>query len=306
MRHRLLGSVAMVAAALVTPGTGLARPQANAAADAATRDAAAAAEPRPQPTRAIEIRRLPAEEAHQGVATDAHRIYAIANAAIGAYDRKTGRRIAQWHGDPRLFRHMNSCIVRTARLVCAASNYPDVPQASSIEWFDTHTLAHVATRSLGPGRGSLTWLDWHDGSWWAAFANYDDASSGGRGGEPGRDHRLTTLVRFDAAFAEQGAWLFPPEVLDRFAPRSSSGGAWGKDGFLYVTGHDRPEMYVLKLPEAGSILELVATVAIPTNGQAIAWDAIEPRVLWSLERATKELVASRVPPVTSTHAAPLP
>ena len=32
-------------------------------------------------------------------------------------------------------------------------------------------LQHVATRSLGPGRGSLTWLDWHDGSWWACFAN---------------------------------------------------------------------------------------------------------------------------------------
>lgn len=239
---------------------------------------------------AVVERRLPAEEAHQGVANDHRRIYAIANDAIGAYDRATGRRVAQWRGDPRLFKHMNSCTVRSRRLVCAASNYPEVPQASAIEWFDTKTLRHVATRSLGPGRGSLTWLDWHDGSWWAAFANYD-----AKGGEAPRDHRWTTLVRFDAGFVEQGAWLFPPEVLARMAPKSASGGAWNRDGFLYVTGHDRPEIYVLKLPKAGSTLELVTTIRLPTNGQAIAWDARDDRLLWSIERGRKELVASRIP-----------
>lgn len=241
---------------------------------------------------ATEVRRVPSEDARQGAVSDGGHLYAINNAAISKLDPSSGRAIARWQGDPALFRHMNSCIALRGQLVCAASNYPDVPMASSIEWFDTRTMRHLASRSLGPGRGSLTWLDWHAGSWWACFAHYD-----GKGGEPGRDHRLTTLVRFDRAFVEQGAWLFPPDVLERMAPFSSSGGAWGADGRLYVTGHDRPELYVVALPEAGSVLRHVATIAIPTNGQAIAWDPKDKRLLWSIERKGRALVASRVPEI---------
>lgn len=246
---------------------------------------------------AAEVRRVPSQDARQGAVSDGRHLYAIDNAAISKIDPASGRSIARWQGDKAQFKHMNSCIVLKGQLICAASNYPDVPQASSIETFDTRTMTHVASRSLGPGRGSLTWLDCHDGSWWACFANYDN-----KGGEPGRDHRLTTLVRFDRSLVEQGAWLFPPEVLERMAPFSSSGGAWGPDGRLYVTGHDRPELYVVALPDAGSILRHVATVPIPTNGQAIAWDPKDKRLLWSIERKGLELVASRVPEVVEIPA----
>jgi hypothetical protein len=61
-------------------------------------------------------------------------------------------------------------------------------------------------------------------------------------------------------------------VLDRFAPRSASGGVWGQDGLLYVSGHDRPEVYVLRLPKSRDVLEHVATIASPIEGQAIALD----------------------------------
>lgn len=239
---------------------------------------------------ADEIGRFEAAEANQGVVADARFVYAISNAEIGKYDRKTRKRIASWQGDPALFRHMNSCILKGAEIVCAASNYPDVPQASSVEWFDTVRMKHVRTRSLGPGRGSLTWLDWHDGSWWACFANYSN-----KGGEPGRDHKLTTLVRYSPDFVEQGAWLFPEAVLARFAPFSSSGGVWGEDGLLYVTGHDRQELYALRLPEAGSTLRHVTTIAIPTRGQAIAWERGGKRILWAIEREERAVVAMRVP-----------
>ncbi|WP_380874468.1 hypothetical protein ACFB49_48170 [Sphingomonas sp. DBB INV C78] len=252
---------------------------------------AAATGESPSPS-ATEVERFAAPEAHQGVVADKRYVYAISNSQIGKYDRRTRQRIALWQGDPRLFIHMNSCSLLGTRMVCAASNYPNVPQASSIEWFDVAKMQHVATRSLGPGRGSLTWLDWHDGSWWACFANYD-----GKGGEAGRDHRTTVLVRFDRNFVEQGAWFFPETVLERFAPRSSSGGAWNADGLLYVTGHDRPEAYALKLPAAGSRLEHVATIALPTPGQAIAWDRANPRLLWSIARETNEVVASELPKI---------
>jgi hypothetical protein len=249
-----------------------------------------AADAAPVTLAANEIARFEAEEARQGVVADKRHVYAISNAQIGKYARATRKRIAAWQGDPKLFKHMNSCILKGAQIVCAASNYPDVPQASSIEWFDAARMTHVRTRSLGPGRGSLTWLDWHDGSWWACFANYSN-----KGGEPGRDHKLTTLVRYSPDFVEQGAWLFPEAVLERFAPYSSSGGIWGQDGLLYVTGHDRPELYALRLPEAGSTLRHVATIAIPTNGQAIAWESGADRVMWSIERKDKAVVAVRIP-----------
>ena len=241
---------------------------------------------------APEVRRLPADDARQGVASGAGALFAIDNRAIARIDPVTGKVLARWQGDEAHFKHLNSCIVRGAELICAGSNYPDVPMASRIETFDARTLKHKATREMGPGYGSLTWVDWHGGGWWATYANYD-----GKGGAAGRDHRATPLVRYDKAFHESAHWAFPDTVLDRFAPRSSSGGVWGSDGLLYVTGHDRPELYALRVPSGGGVLEHVATIAVPTDGQAIGWDEKEPRLLWGIERATHEMVASRVPVV---------
>jgi hypothetical protein len=258
----------------------------------------AAAAPEPAVTAPVtlapvtEVARFSAEEARQGVVADGHYVYAISNGEIGKYDRATHKLIDSWKGDPTRFRHMNSCILADKELVCAASNYPEVPMASSVEWFDAGHLAHVRTRSLGPGRGSLTWLDWHDGSWWACFANYES-----KAGEPGHSNRYTTLVRYSTDFQEQGAWLFPADVLERFGTFSSSGGVWGEDGLLYVTGHDRPELYALRVPPAGSILEHVATIPLVTDGQAIAWERGADRILWGIERKTKEAVAAKVPAV---------
>ena len=64
-----------------------------------------------------------------------------------------------------------------------------------------------------------------------------------------------------------------------------------------MTGHDRPELYALHVPRRGDQLELVATIGLPTDGQAIGWDARSPRLLWSIERRTHEVVASRIPEV---------
>jgi hypothetical protein len=80
-------------------------------------------------------------------------------------------------------------------------------------------------------------------------------------------------------------------------PYSNSGGAWGEDGLLYLTGHDAPELYVVRLPSAGSVLEHVATIAIPVAGQAVAWDRSRPRVLYGINRKSAEVVAMQIPVV---------
>lgn len=236
--------------------------------------------------------RLPAPEADQGVAVDARHIYAVDNAQIAKYDRETGAKLAHFQGDPHDFPHMNSCAVIGPELICAASNYPATPMLSRVEVFDPDSLKHLRTIELGHQFGSLTWVDRRNGSWWAGFANYD-----GRGGEPGRDHRFTTLVRFDDRWRAHESWSFPPQVLERMAPKSASGGAFGADGRLYVTGHDRPEAYVLDVPKGGGELRLVAIIPVPVEGQAIAFDRGAERVMFGINRPKREVLGFRLPPV---------
>jgi hypothetical protein len=252
---------------------------------AAAQDGTDAPSPPPAPV-AI---RLAAPEANQGVASDGTHVYAIDNDRIGKYRIADGRRVASWQGERRLFPHMNSCTVAARELICAASNYPAVPQTSAVEIFDTRTLRHLRTVSLGLGPGSLTVMDRHAGKWWAVFANY-----AGKGGEPGRDHRYTLLVRMDDEFRQEAAWTFPPAVLARFAPKSCSGLSWSNDGRLYVAGHDRPEIYELALPDAGSTLELRRTIGFASPGQAIDWDPVKTGLLWSIDRSDHAMIGSRI------------
>ncbi len=132
-------------------------------------------------------------------------------------------------------------------------------------------------------------MDRKDGAWWANFANYD-----GAGGEPPRDHSSTVLVRFDDEWRQTQSWSYPKSLLDLFKPMSTSGGAWGPDGRLYLTGHDNAEVYVVTLPEAGATLNHVATLAAPIEGQAIDWDESEPGMLYGIVRSTRELVQMKV------------
>jgi hypothetical protein len=235
-------------------------------------------------------RSYPAAAARQGVAVDAGHFYAISNRAIEKYDARSGARLAEWRGDeggPIV--HLNSGVVLDGLLYCAHSNYPDLPMTSSIEIFDAATLEHRGSHSFGVYEGSATWVDRRDDSWWVAFANYD-----GRGGQPGRGSAWTSVVRFDDEWRRVGAFAFPPELVERFAGRSSSGGAWGTDGLLYATGHDAAEVYALRLPRAGSVLELVEVLPAPIEGQGIAWDRGEDDVLWGVRRSGREIVKARL------------
>jgi hypothetical protein len=240
------------------------------------------------------MRRYPAPEARQGVAVDADFIYAVSNSTIAKYDKGSGKRVSVWEGDQAQFPHINSCTVikvdAAPRLVCANSNFPEVPQWSTVEFFDPTTLRHLRTVSLGHGRGSITWVERRNDAWWVAFANYD-----GKGGEPPRDHRHTVLIRFDDEWRQTQSWTFPSKVLERFAPMSSSGGGWGPDGRLYVTGHDHPELYILELPTGGSVLKHVGTISVPIEGQAIDWDESTPGEIYGISRKAREILRMKVP-----------
>lgn len=251
---------------------------------------AQAAAPAERPVRQAQTLRRYASNARQGVAVGPSDIYAVSNWELVRYDKKTGEKRAQWTGDKARFPHINSCALIARDLVCASSNFPGTPQVSTVEFFDPKTLAHRASQALGLGTGSITWVDRRDGAWWAMFANYD-----GKGGEPPRDHRHTTLVKFDRTWRRLEAWALPPTVLERIAPMSVSGGGWGPDGRLYLSGHDRQELYVMGIPAGGGVLDHLDTVGMEAEGQAIDWDESQPGVLYGITRSTREILMMRLP-----------
>jgi hypothetical protein len=75
---------------------------------------------------------------------------------------------------------------------------------------------------------------------------------------------------------------------------SCSGGSWGPDGNLYVTGHDSTRVYVLQLPEMGSILALKKILRISSEGQGIAWDRYEKNNLYGIKRKDNLVIRSRL------------
>lgn len=252
-------------------------------------------EKRPIPRlKALMERVYMAPEARQGVAVDAGHVYALVNTAIGKYARDTGRLVARWAA-PRggLIRHLNSCTLVAADLVCAHSNHPEVPMGSSIEIWDSATMAHKASHSLGlMDEGSLTFAEPMAGGWLLGFAHYSDET-----GVPFKSSDHASLVTTDSEWRRTGGWLIPPAIRKRMAPQAASGGAIGPDGLLYLFGHTLPELYVMARPAMGPELIHVATIDLDAGGQAFAFDPLEPRRIFAIERSVGEVRAFRLPEI---------
>lgn len=232
-----------------------------------------------------QIAEFTAGEANQGVGADRQHFYAIDNFAIGKYDKKTGKLVKKWQGDKQgPILHLDSALLMDGKLYAAHSNYPQWPMTSSLEIFDAETLEHIGTHSFGIQWGSLTWADWHDGHWWMTFANYDRLL--GPGKTPYGHKANTVMVKFTKDLRPLQSWTLPKVILDKFEDMSNSGGSWGPDGYLYLTGHDPAELYRMRLPKAGSVLELVDVIPMNVRGQGIAWDRSERGVIYGIIRAT--------------------
>lgn len=235
-----------------------------------------------------------APEARQGVAVDAQNIYAVVNTAIGKYARADGRLLARW-ASPRggMLRHLNSCIVIDTDLVCAHSNHPEVPMGSSVEIFDTATLAHKKSHSLGNmDEGSLTFVEPMAGGWLLGFSHYSDET-----GVPFKSSDYSSIISVDDQWRRTGGWLIPPSIRKKMAPQAASGGAIGPDGLLYLFGHTLPELYVLAKPKMGVELIHIATIDLDAGGQAFVFDPTEARRIFTIDRSAGEVRAFRLPEI---------
>jgi hypothetical protein len=233
----------------------------------------------------VQIGEFVAPEANQGVGVDAQHFYAVDNEAIGKYDKATGKLVKKWQGPKKgPITHLDSAMLMDGKIYAAHSNWPEWPMTSSLEIYDAATMEHVGTHSFGIQWGSLTWVDWHDNHWWMTFANYDRLI--GPNKTPYGHKANTLMVKLTRDFRLVQSWTLPKAILDRFEDMSNSGGSWGPDGFLYLTGHDPAELYRMRLPKAGSTLELVDIIPMNIRGQGIAWDRSQPGVIYGIIRAT--------------------
>ena len=240
---------------------------------------------------AEEVRRWKPRGANQGVAVDAKHFYGIGNYVVGKYDKVSGERVAEWVGlRGGATVHLNGGLFQDGQLVLAHSNFPQLPMASSLEYFDPANVQLVKSVSLGLRHGSLTWAEKKDGFWWACFAHYND-----QGTAPGTDNRSTMVGKFDENWQLLESWLFPPQVVASWGKSSCSGGSWGDDGLLYTTGHDASELYVLRLPKMGVTLEYVTMIKVPFEGQSWAWDRTDRRVMYGIIRRTGAVVVAKSP-----------
>ena len=224
-------------------------------------------------------------EAYQGVGVDDQYFYAIHNRVIARYEKRTGKPAGKWEGpkDGPII-HLDSAFVKDGKIYTAHSNYPQWPMTSSLEVWDAGKLTHLSNHSFGINWGSLTWVDFHDGYWWMGFANYDQPY--GPGKTPYGYKAATQMIKFTPDFRFVQAWVLPKVLLDKFELMSNSGGSWGPDGFLYLSGHDPAEIYKVRLPRMGSVLEVVEIIPANIRGQGIAWDRSEPGILYGIIRAT--------------------
>jgi hypothetical protein len=122
------------------------------------------------------------------------------------------------------------------------------------------------------------------------FANYDRLL--GPNKTPLGHKANTVVVKMTRDFRPVESWTLPKVLLDKFEDMSNSGGAWGPDGFLYLTPHDPAELYKVRLPKAGSILELVDIIPMNIRGQGIAWDHSQPGTIYGIIRATSKEIAA--------------
>lgn len=220
-----------------------------------------------------ETRRMAAPAAHQAAVADRRFVYAVTSHLIEKYDRSSGQLLATSNG-PAL--HLNSGFLWKGQVLSAHSNYPRTPEESEIKILNPQTMQLTTWHSFHDYGGSLTWVVRRHDTWLCNFALYDE-----------KNHQ-TFLVEFDDDWKELQRWSYPPELIAELGTFSLSGGVWYQNGLL-VTGHDKPEVYRVTIPQRGRQLVFQGRAAVPFTGQGIAVDP-ETVGLVGISRAEKQII----------------
>lgn len=104
------------------------------------------------------------------------------------------------------------------------------------------------------------------------------------------------MVKFDKKWKSIESWIFPEEIIQLFMPNSNSGAAFGRDGKLYCTGHDRQEIYIMEIPCTGFTLKHIKTIETPVPGQGIAFDHSEKHknIIYGIRRNENQVIVFEI------------
>ncbi len=223
-----------------------------------------------------ESRRVQSDYAIQASVTHKNYIFAIASRVIGKHDRKTGELLATSTGDAV---HLNSGLVWKGAILCAHSNYPSIPEQSTVMQLDIESMEVRPWHDFGDYGGSLTWIVRRNRKWLCNFAKYGDKNN------------ETFLVEMDNRLNELRRWTYPAELIAKLGKYSLSGGIWYQDHLLLM-GHDLGEVYYLKIPRRGNELQYVGMATAPFTGQGFAVDA-QTGGLVGISRAERQVIFAK-------------
>ena len=209
-----------------------------------------------------------AKEATQGVAIDRRHFYAIGSDEIGKYGRKSGKRILV---KKLPFKHIKGGTIVNGDLVIV--NTPPKHQGeNALIWLDSFTLEIIDMITLPHMQGEITWVDWAWDKWWICDAQYKE------------NVKDTCIYCFNPDWVLEGFWKLPKVVTESIEPKSLSGGSWFGE-FLCVSDYDKPELYVLDLPEKKIHAKLLRTVQVCFDGQGFAFERGKGSVyVWGIRR----------------------
>jgi hypothetical protein len=222
---------------------------------------------------------LGAPQAHQAAAADRKFIYAITNNVVAKYSRKTRQQLAVSVGKAL---HLNSGYLYRGSLLCAHSNFPRIPEHSQIKVLDTNSMQLTTFHDFGDYGGSLTWVVRVGNRWLCNFAKYDKSNGD------------TFLTEFDRNWTETRRWTYPQAMVAQLGKYSLSGGLFHQQRLL-VTGHDAQELYYLRIPQTGTVLEYIGKSPVPFTGQGFAVDPIGGGLV-GISRAEHRVIFLNVAP----------
>lgn len=200
--------------------------------------------------------------AHQGIIASPNYLYVIDNNIIAKLN-KSGETIKIFKSSK--LTHLNGGTYYGNFLYLTHN-----PKGSnSVEYFNTE-LKHINSIEM-QYPGSLTWIDYYKKNWWGCLAYYDKEIS------------KTRIMNF----TDNKSYKLPDKVLERMKPYSNSGGFW-RDDLLYLTGHDKPEIYILELKDELVLKEIRKT---KIKGQGISFDSGK---IYGIDRSKKEIIIENI------------
>jgi len=206
------------------------------------------------------------DDAYQGVAVSDKFIFVINTNSISKHDKTNYSKLKT----KKIDGHANGGIVLNNML--HITNNPKGSNSIGIYDLDLNFVKSIKINV----NGSLTWIDFYNNEWWGMVVYYK------------KDVRKTRLVKFNRKWQIVKEWKWPKKILERLYPYSISGGQFNKrNGLLYLTGHDRQEIYIVRINPNSNILELVSIEEIPFSGQGISFHG---GYLYGIDREKREVI----------------